>query len=30
MKEWERPANQSDAKVSERTGYSQQVLEAMG
>ncbi len=30
MKEWERPKDQSDAKVSERTGYSQQVLEAMG
>jgi hypothetical protein len=30
MKEWERPRDQSDGKVSERTGYSQQVLEAMG
>ena len=30
MKEWERPKDQSDGKVSERTGYSQQVLEAMG
>lgn len=30
MKEWERPADQSDAKVSERTSYSQQILDAMG
>lgn len=30
MKEWEVPADQSDGKVSERTGYSQQVLDAMG